>query len=128
MTKTIQVVAAVIKSEKGILVGQRKDNALWEFPGGKIEWGETPQEALKREIFEELGETITVGNICDEITHEYTEKNLSVKLTFFWATLEQEEVVSSVHSKLLWADKEKLKTLTFLEANQRIVKKLCTTD
>ena len=79
--KTIRVVAAVIKVEDKIFATQRGYGDLkggWEFPGGKIEEGETPQEALKREIMEELDTEIEVGELIDVIEYDYPDFHLSI--------------------------------------------------
>ena len=83
--KTIKVVAAVIKKQNKVFVTQRgygefKDG--WEFPGGKIEQGETPQEALKREIKEELDAEIEVGKLIDIVEYDYPTFHLSMQC--FW--------------------------------------------
>ena len=79
--KTIRVVAAVIKDGDKIFATQRGYGNLkggWEFPGGKIEEGETPQEALKREIMEELDTEIEVGELIDTIEYDYPEFHLAI--------------------------------------------------
>ena len=79
--KTIKVVAAVIRDGDKIFATQRGYGDLkggWEFPGGKIEEGETPQEALKREIMEELDTEIEVGELIDTIEYDYPEFHLSM--------------------------------------------------
>ena len=81
MLKTIRVVAAVIRSEDKIFAtarGYGEFKGGWEFPGGKIEPGETPQEALKREIMEELETEISVGDLIDTIEYDYPEFHLSM--------------------------------------------------
>ena len=88
--KTVRVVAAVIKADNKIFATQRGYGEFkggWEFPGGKIEPGETPQEALKREIQEELDTEISVGELIDTIEYDYPTFHLSMDC--FWA-----EVVS----------------------------------
>lgn len=84
--KTIRVVAAIIRDKDKIFATQRgygefKDG--WEFPGGKIEEGETPQDALKREIMEELDTEIKVGELIDTIEYDYPTFHLSMDC--FWA-------------------------------------------
>ena len=79
--KTIKVVAAVIRDGDKIFATQRGYGDLkggWEFPGGKIEEGETPQEALKREIMEELDTEIEVGELIDTIEYDYPDFHLSM--------------------------------------------------
>ena len=83
--KTIKVVAAIIKDGEKIFATQRgygefKDG--WEFPGGKIELGETPQEALKREIREELETEIEVGEWIDTVEYDYPDFHLSMETWF----------------------------------------------
>lgn len=101
--KTIKVVAAVIKGkdkdgEPVIFATQRgygefKDG--WEFPGGKIEPGETPQEALKREIIEELDTSIEVGNHIDTIEYDYPAFHLSMEC--FWCEILEGNLVLKEH-------------------------------
>ena len=84
--KTIKVVAAVIRDGDKIFATQRGYGDLkggWEFPGGKIEEGETPQDALKREIREELDTEISVGELIDTIEYDYSTFHLSMDC--FWA-------------------------------------------
>ena len=94
--KTIKVVAAVIcdnmKEKNKIFATARGYGELkggWEFPGGKIEAGETPQEALKREIMEELDTEIKVGDLIDTIEYDYPTFHLSMDC--FWAEVRSEE-------------------------------------
>lgn len=86
----IEVVGAVIRREHLLLIAQRppgKNEALfWEFPGGKLEAGESPQECLRREIMEELGILIRVGKAVGDVLHDYGER--LIHLTCYWAELE----------------------------------------
>ena len=107
--KTIKVVAAVIKNEDKIFATQRgygefKDG--WEFPGGKIEAGETPQQALKREIREELDTVIEVGKHIDTIEYDYPTFHLSMQC--FWCTIVEWNLVLKDLEAAKWLVKEHL--------------------
>lgn len=112
--KIIKVVAAVIKSlnDKGQTIilstqrgyGEFKDS--WEFPGGKIENGETPQEALKREIMEELDTQIEVGTLIDTIEYDYSDFHLSMDC--FWCEIVRGNLVLKEHENAKWLTKEQL--------------------
>ena len=99
----IAVVAAVIEDQGRFLLCQRHDGPhlplTWEFPGGKVEVGETPEDALRREISEELGTACSVGRQIAEVTHSYPEK--TVCISFFLAALEGTPR-AIVHRALEW--------------------------
>ena len=128
--KTIRVVAAVIRAtnEKGDSVifatqrgyGNYKDG--WEFPGGKIEAGETPQEALVRELKEELDITTIVGELIDTIEYDYPEFHLSMDC--FWCTIAEGEPVLKEHEAARWLTKEKLDSVDWLPADVTLVEKI----
>lgn len=128
--KTILVVAAVIRAtnENGdpiIFATQRgygnyKDG--WEFPGGKIEPGETPQEALVRELKEELDITTIVGELIDTIEYDYPEFHLSMDC--FWCTIAEGEPVLKEHEAARWLTKEKLDSVDWLPADVTLVEKI----
>ena len=128
--KTIRVVAAVIKAvnkdgEPIIFATQRGYGALkdgWEFPGGKIEVGETPQEALKREIMEELDTEIEVGELIDTIEYDYPDFHLSMDC--FWCELESEHVVLNEHEDAKWLSKAQLDSVDWLPADVTLVDKI----
>ena len=90
--KTVVVSAAVIVEGGRVLLSQRKPGThlagAWEFPGGKVEAGEDPRDALRRELREELGIECTVGEIVDVTFHRYTDADKAVLLLFFEATRE----------------------------------------
>lgn len=127
--KTIRVVAAVIKAEKNgepiIFATQRgygefKDG--WEFPGGKIQEGETPQEALKREIMEELDTEIEVGDLIETVEYDYPEFHLSMDC--FWCSIVKGDLVLKEHEAAKWLAKESLDDVDWLPADLSLIKKI----
>lgn len=116
--KQINVVAAVIVRNGKILATQRGYGAFkdgWEFPGGKIEVGESPEEALKREILEELGVDIEVHELIDVVEYDYTEFHLSMKC--YWCSLNSGEVRLLEHEAGRWLKKEELGEVEWLPAD-----------
>ena len=128
--KTIRVAAAVIKStnEKGdpmIFATQRGYGDFkggWEFPGGKIEAGETPQEALVREIKEELETEIAVGELIDTIEYDYPAFHLSMDC--FWAEIVSGELVLKEHEAAKWLTRDELDSVEWLPADIGLIEKL----
>ena len=128
--KTIRVVAAIIKAvndngESIVFATQRGYGDLkggWEFPGGKIEGGETPQEALKREIMEELETEITVGELIDTIEYDYPTFHLSMDC--FWAEIVSGDLVLTEHAAAKWLTKEKLDSVEWLPADITLIDKI----
>lgn len=127
--KQINVVAAVIVRNGKILATQRGYGAFkdgWEFPGGKIEVGESPEEALKREILEELGVDIEVHELIDVVEYDYTEFHLSMKC--YWCSLNSGEVRLLEHEAGRWLKKEELGEVEWLPADLILIKKLKIKD
>lgn len=126
--KTIKVVAAIIKSENKIFATQRGYGELkggWEFPGGKIEEGESPQEALKREIMEELETEIKVGDLLYTIEYDYPTFHLSMDC--FWAEMVSGNFVLKEHEAAKWLAKDELDSVGWLPADVEIIDILRTT-
>ena len=123
--KTIRVVAAVILSEGKIFATQRgygDFKGSWEFPGGKIEDGETPEVALKREISEELETRIRVGELIDTIEYDYPNFHLSMDC--FWCEIVSGKLVLKEHEAARWLGKNQLDEVAWLPADEGIVEKL----
>ena len=128
--KTVRVVAAVIKSVnddgKPIIFATRRGygefKGGWEFPGGKIEEGETPQEALKREIIEELDTEISVGGLIDTIEYDYPTFHLSMDC--FWCKIVKGNLVLKEHEAGKWITKEQLNELGWLPADLQLIEKI----
>ena len=128
--KTVRVVAAVIKAvnESGETIifetqrGYGDFKGGWEFPGGKIEAGETPQEALKREIMEELDTEISVGERIDTIEYDYPEFHLSMDC--FWCEIVSGNLVLKEHEAAKWLNKESLYSVEWLPADASLIQKI----
>ena len=128
--KTIKVVAAVIKAvnesgEQIVFATQRGYGEFkggWEFPGGKIEAGETAQEALKREIMEELDTEIEVGELIDTIEYDYPEFHLSMDC--FWCEIIKGKLVLKEHEAARWLTRNQLADVKWLPADVKLIEKI----
>ena len=128
--KTVKVVAAIIKAvnENGetiIFATQRGYGDFkggWEFPGGKIESGETPQEALKREIIEELDTEVSVGELMDTVEYDYPQFHLSMDC--FWCQIVRGNLVLKEHEAARWLTKDELNNVEWLPADITLIENL----
>ncbi len=123
----IQVSAAIIKDETDkILICQRGEGGiceyLWEFPGGKLEIGETPQDCLVRECMEELDIDVEVEELFAETTYAYPDKEIA--FSFFYARIVKGEPAACVHKSIKWVLKEELSAYQFCPADVAITDKL----
>jgi 8-oxo-dGTP diphosphatase len=120
------VVAALILRDSKILVCQRRrddsHSLQWEFPGGKIEIGETPREALARELLEELGVQSTIGKELFRTKHRYRETQPKLELIFFQAKVDRSAPLQNlVFEGFEWADPSMLTKYNFLQADEEFV-------
>lgn len=125
--KTLEVVAGVFWQGDKFLIGRRRGDdsfaGKWEFPGGKIKPGESETEALKREIQEELGCEIDVGERLTEIDHTY--ETVQVKLIFYTCEFQGDlPKKSTSHQALAWITPEEINQYDFLEADRPFLEKL----
>ena len=123
--KTINVVAAIIIKDQKIFATQRGYGEFkngWEFPGGKIESGESPEYALEREIKEELDAKIRVGELFDTIEYDYPNFHLSMKC--FLCSLISDQLTLREHEAAKWLTKENLSSVEWLPADITIIDKL----
>ena len=120
--KTINVVAAIIRDDNRVLATQRgygdyKDG--WEFPGGKIEQGETPQQALAREIKEELDTEIVIGDRLTTIDFDYPTFHLHMRC--YWCQIVEGTPVLKEHEAARWLPSEQLYSVEWLPADKEII-------
>lgn len=127
----IKVVAAIIERDAKILIGQRRredsHGLKWEFPGGKVERGESPASGLARELREELGIEATIGQELVRYEHRYPRRT-SILLIFFSVTEFSGVPESLAFEKILWESPEKLPGYDFLDGDIDFVRRLATRE
>ena len=123
--KTIKVVAAIIKKDNKIFATQRGSGEFkggWEFPGGKIEPGETPQRALIREIMEELDVKIKVNELFEIVEYDYP--NFHLTMHCFWCEVISGDLILKEHQDAKWLTKKELDSVEWLPADLGLIEKL----
>ena len=122
----VRVVAALIRNGKKFLICRRPAHKarglLWEFVGGKVEKGETKEQALIRECREELDVTVKVDDVFTELIHEYPD--ITVDLTLFNAEIESGEIKLLEHSAIDWITPDEIENFEFCPADENILKKI----
>ena len=128
--KVIEVVAAIIHDEEGRIFatqrgyGPMKDG--WEFPGGKMESGETPEDALKREIWEELETRIEVEQLFKTIDYDYPDFHLTMHC--YICKVESGKLTLKEHEAARWLTKEQLSSINWLPADRSIISRLTESE
>jgi mutator protein MutT len=125
------VVAAVIeRPDRRLLIGQRRRNDTsplkWEFPGGKMEEGESPEQALARELREELGATLRKTVEIGRVRHQYAGRPEELEILFFAAEIAEQDVAALKFEQISWVLPRELGQYDFLAANLQLVAQLAT--
>lgn len=125
------VVAAVIeRSDRRLLIGQRRRDDTsplkWEFPGGKVEAGETPEEALARELKEELGVTLKKSVPLGRVRHKHAVTAEELEILFYAVEIDESEIVVRAFEQIAWVLPKELGGYDFLAANTQLVANLAT--
>jgi 8-oxo-dGTP diphosphatase len=119
------VVAALIEADGKLLVCQRRRTdsfgLMWEFPGGKLEPGESPEQALARELQEELGVDAQIGPEIFRTRHQYSELGEAIDLIFFSATVAPADIRNQAFETMEWRQPQTLHELNFLPADREFV-------
>lgn len=125
------VVAAVIqRGDRRLLIGQRRRNdsspLKWEFPGGKVREGESPEAALARELQEELGATLEKSVEIGRVRHHYAGMPDELEIRFFAAAIAESELAPRAFEEIVWALPKEMGNYDFLAANRELVAQLAT--
>lgn len=120
----VRVVAAVMEKDGKVLIARRRKGdklaGKWEFPGGKVDAGETPEDALRRELREELGIETEIGAFLCRSCHDYS--HLSVELLAYRVSHVSGELIPHVHDEIRWVKPEDLSAYDFPEANLPVIR------
>jgi 8-oxo-dGTP diphosphatase len=126
----VVVTAIIERSDRRFLIGQRRREDTsplkWEFPGGKMEEGETPEAALARELREELGATMEKCVELGRTRHKYASSPEEFEIRFFAASIKETEVAPREFEQIAWALPKELGNYDFLTANSQIIAQLAT--
>ena len=122
----INVVAGIVINQNKILIGKRKDEDIgggkWEFPGGKIEIGETNSEALERELYEELGISVKIGK--ELMNYEHMFKTTIYNISFMEIIDYDGEIRNNAHSEIKWVKFSNLLEYDFISGDDRFIQSL----
>lgn len=126
----ITVVAALIEHDGKLLACQRKRGdkfeLMWEFPGGKVEPGETPSDALARELREELGVSAGIDREVYRTRHQYAEMAVPLELVFLAASADPTAIRNLVFEQIRWCEPASLTSLDFLPADRELIAQLAS--
>ena len=126
----VEVVAALIWDNNKFMICQRSAHKaralLWEFVGGKVEPGETKEQALIRECQEELAVTLSVGDVFMDVVHEYPD--ITIRLTLFNATIAEGIPQKLEHNDIQWITPEEIPNYNFCPADEEILEKITTVN
>jgi 8-oxo-dGTP diphosphatase len=124
------VTAVIQRDDRRILIGQRRRNDTsplkWEFPGGKVESGETPEAALARELQEELSATLEKCVELGRVRHKYPNMSEELEIRFYAASIKEGEITPNEFEQIVWALPRELGSYDFLAANSQLIAQLAT--
>jgi 8-oxo-dGTP diphosphatase len=124
------VTAVIERSDRRILIGQRRRDDTsplkWEFPGGKVEQGETPEEALARELQEELSATLDKCVEMGRVRHKYATMSEELEIRFYAASIKQGEIAPNEFEQIVWVLPKELGNYDFLAANSQLIAQIAT--
>jgi 8-oxo-dGTP diphosphatase len=124
------VTAVIQRSDHRILIGQRRRNDTsplkWEFPGGKVESGETPEAALARELQEELSATLDKCVELGRVRHKYASMSEGLEIRFYAASIKEGEITPNEFEQIVWALPKELGNYDFLTANSQLIAQIAT--